>query len=208
VNPDLARDKALVAEAKRDPEAFGAIFDTYYGPILTYVLRRTGDADLSQDIAAQTFLKALENLWRYRFTGVPLSAWLYRIAGNELKMHYRKKRLGYSLEALVERGFDAEDRDEREALEQLVREDREFAEVSAALRELPVKYQEAVSLRYMEGKKYAEIAMIMGKREGTVRSLVSRGLATLKERLQRPEDARIIGNEGRSDLSIITQRNP
>ncbi len=204
-----ARDKALVERAKADPEAFGAIFDIYYGPILSYALRRTGDPALAEDVVAETFVKALKNLWRFRWQGVPLSAWLYRIAGNELKMHGRKKR-AVSLEALQDQGFDVADEQlsaEREALEAVLAQDAQYARVVHALRSLKPRYQEAIALRYMEEKEFSEIAQIMNTKEGTVRSLISRGIADLRRtlELQQSDPESITTSEGRSVLSITTQ---
>jgi RNA polymerase sigma-70 factor (ECF subfamily) len=213
VDPDLAHDKALVDRAKRDPEAFGAIFDAYYSKILSYALKRLGDAHLAEDVTAETFAKALRGLWRYRWQGVPLSAWLYTIAGNEVRMYLRKKRPGYSLNLLIETGYDVADESvvaERNALEAHLREDALLREVSDALKTLPPKYQEAVALRYMEGKSYTEIAFIMKRREGAIRSLVSRGLSMVREELakaQQKESGGIMESEGRGALSAMPQRN-
>lgn len=204
---DLDKEKELVARAQKDPAAFGAIFDLYYSKILTYALRRTGDASLAEDITAETFHKALKGLWRYAWRGVPLSAWLYKIAGNEIKMQARKRR-HYSLELLVEAGFDKKDESiasERGALEALLQEDAQFVQILTALKQLPQKYQEVVALRYMEDKSGKEIALIVGKREGTVRSLIHRGVELLKAELsvQQNHAPSITKSEGRGLLSIL-----
>ncbi len=204
---DLENDKELVARAQKDPLAFGAIFDLYYKQILTYTLRRTADARLAEDITADTFAKALHSLWRYSWRGVPLSAWLYKIAGNEIRMQARK-RASVSLDILVEAGFDIADdalSEEREALEQAATADAQFAQVSAALRSLPQKYQEVLALRYMEDKSGREIALIVNKKESTVRSLLHRGMQMLKAELavQQKREASITTNEGRGPLSIL-----
>ncbi len=204
---DLENDKELVVRAQKDPLAFGAIFDLYYKQILTYALRRTSDARLAEDITADTFTKALQSLWRYSWRGVPLSAWLYKIAGNEIRMQARK-RATVSLDILVEAGFDIADESlaaEREALEQTALEDAQFTQVSAALRSLPQKYQEVLALRYMEDKSGREIALIVGKKESTVRSLLHRGMQLLKDELtvQQKREGSITTNEGRGPLSIL-----
>lgn len=206
--PDLHRDRELVERAQKDPLAFGAIFDLYYKQILTYALRRTGDAATAEDIAAETFAKAMRGLWRYTWKGIPLSAWLYRIAGNELRMLGRK-RSTVSLDLLLEAGFDRADETlaaERDTLDAMLQQDAQFARVSAALRKLPPKHQEVIALRYMEGKSNAEVAAIVGKREGTVRSLLSRGLTMLREDLtQQSAGGSITRDEGRNGLQALTQ---
>jgi RNA polymerase sigma-70 factor, ECF subfamily len=211
---DIEHDRQLVAKAKQDPEAFGEIFDLYYKTILTYAARRTGDAEAAEDIAAQTFEKAQRGLWRYTWRNIPLLAWLYKIAGNEIRMWARKeKHKTYSLDVLIEAGFDRTDKEavsERELLEAKLKEDREWARVTKALRQLPMKYQAVLSLRYMEGKSSAEIAVIVGKREGTVRSSLSRGLSMLRMLLaesQQNSKSRITTDESQGVLSAITQNN-
>lgn len=198
----------LVERAQKDPLAFGAIFDLYYKQILTYALRRTGDTATAEDIAAETFTKAMKSLWRYSWKGIPLSAWLYKIAGNEIRMLGRK-RVMVSLDLLLEAGFDRADESlaaERDALDVMLQSDAQFARVSTALRKLPYKYQEVIALRYMEGKSNGEVAAIVGKREGTVRSLISRGLTILREDLtQQSAGGSITSDEGRSRLQALTQ---
>lgn len=206
---DAARDSALVEQAKQSPEAFGLIFDIYYSKILSYTLRRVGDAEAAQDITAETFAKAFRALSRYRSHGVPFSAWLYRIAGNEVKMFYRRPRKHTSLDVLQEAGFDvkSEALEEREQLQELVERDAQFARAMAALRTLPTRYQEAIVLRYIEEKEIVEIAQILSCREGSVRSMLSRGLEKLRIALslhmQQKPDERISSSEAQGILSAL-----
>jgi hypothetical protein len=65
---------------RNDPAAFGQVFDEWYKPVFGYITRRTADYDLSKDIAAETFLKAFLKINTFRWQGISLSAWLYRIA--------------------------------------------------------------------------------------------------------------------------------
>lgn len=206
---DAARDSALVAKAKQSPEAFGLIFDIYYSKILSYALRRVGDAEAAQDITAEVFAKAFRAIKHYRSRGAPFASWLYRIAGNEVKMFYRRPRRHTSLEVLTEAGFDvkSEALEEREQLQELVERDAQFAHAMAALRTLPMRYQEAIVLRYIEEKEIVEIAQILLCREGSVRSLLSRGLSKLRVALEAPlqqkPGERITTNEAQGILSAL-----
>ncbi|GFP40212.1 RNA polymerase sigma factor, partial [Candidatus Hakubella thermalkaliphila] len=83
-------EKELVARARHNPEAFGRLYDQNYRAILNYILRRTGDVELAQDITAETFVKALSNMGRFQWQGISFSAWLYRIATNEIARYFRK----------------------------------------------------------------------------------------------------------------------
>jgi len=179
-------DRELVELAKDDPEAFGALFDRYYPVILNYTARRTSDVALAHDLTSETFYKALKGIRTFRWRGIPFSAWLYRIASNEIAAHYRRGPRLESLERLTqERGFDlASDEDLEaeliEAQDALARHAR-YQSYLSALGALPLKYQEVIALRFLEGKPIAEIAQIMGRPQGTVKSLLHRGLKRLGE---------------------------
>lgn len=181
-------DRDLIEQAKRDPEAFGRLFDIYHPQILRYCIHRTGDVEYGRDLAAQTFLKALMKLWQFRWHGIPFSAWLYRIATNEINDHFRSKRM-LSLDHLLDtQGFEVTD--ERDFRQELIEaqieleQHEQFLALLQELKTLSLKYQEVISLRFFEDKSIAEIATILGKREGTIKSLLSRGLAYLRKTMQ------------------------
>ncbi len=184
---DKSEEKDLIQRAKRDPEAFGVIFDMYYNPIFAYVLKRVGNIHTSQDIASETFFKALNNLWQFRWRNISISSWLYRIATNEINQHFRKKKYNlHSLDTLLEeQGFEPQD--EVDILEEILEQERELTrakkwqEVRNQIEQLSEKYQEVLALRYFEDKKIVEIAEILGKKEGTIKSLLSRAITKLKE---------------------------
>lgn len=199
----------MVERARRDPEAFGALFDAYHPRIFTYALRRTGSPADADDIAAETFRTAFEKLWQFRWRGLPFSAWLYRIAANAIHLHFRRglKRPTVPLEAL---DGDAEPvspidlKEELERMEEDVERQAQAREARELLLRLPRAYQDAVALRYFEGKGIAEIAAILGKKEGTVKSLVSRGIAKLRETMQPPGAARIVEDERSPSAPVLT----
>ena len=185
---NLQDESTLIAAAQKNPEAFGVLFDHYYPKILAYLIHRTGEVALAQDLTSETFFKALTKLWQFRWRRISFSAWLYRIATNEMRMHYRGKR-PVSLDAIMEgSGFDVPDSADlveelKEAEEKLSRQ-KDFMEIRAKLANLPLNYQEVITLRYLEEKSIPEIAEIIAKREGTVRSLLSRGLQKLRDMQQ------------------------
>ncbi|MEL7251039.1 MAG: sigma-70 family RNA polymerase sigma factor, partial [Bacteroidota bacterium] len=79
-----------IQAAQQNPARFRPLYERYYEPIFRFVFRRTADSDLSADLCSQVFLKALQRLESYQFRGVPFSAWLFRIASNEVAQHYRQ----------------------------------------------------------------------------------------------------------------------
>ncbi len=188
---DKNEEKNLVERARKDPQAFGEIFDMYYDAIFGYVLRRVGNVQISQDITSEVFFRAMDRLWQFKWRDISISAWLYRIAMNEISQYFRgNKRKVFSLDALFENeGFDVSD--EIDIFEELINKEREIAdkkrwkEIREALEILPIKYQEVLALRFFENKKICEISEILGKKEGTVKSLLHRGTSILRKNLSK-----------------------
>jgi RNA polymerase sigma-70 factor (ECF subfamily) len=178
---DIDTERRLVEAAKADQHAFGTLFDVYYPRISNYVLRRVGDMPTAQDITSIVFLKAWKSLPKYEWRGLPFSAWLYRIASNEVNSHFRHSKFWpLSLDALFEEvGFElpAGGDTEREliAYEDLLTRHQDFVIVRQIILALPIKYQEVLTLRFFESMTIKDIALIVNKKENTIKSLLKRG---------------------------------
>ncbi len=175
-------DRGLVAAARKDPHAAGRLFDKYYGEILRYVDHCLQDHAAAEDLTSNVFFRAFQRLGLFRWRRIPFRAWLYRIASNEVRMHYRreKRRLAFQANApdsalareATSAGAEAEALDDRRLLHR-------------ALMDLDQKYRTVIVLRYLEDKTLAEICSITHKREGTIKSQLHRGLSQLKQALAR-----------------------
>src|SRR5215475_5946712 len=178
---DAQDEHSLIERAKKDPEAFGILFEAHYPATFAYVFRRVEDWSISKNFTSEVFFKAFKGLWRYRWQGIPFSSWLYRIATNEVGMYLRRKRRPIvSLDQLMEEaGFEPIDPQSVEAerleAERKLQEHTDFLTIQAKIRQLPPKYQDVLTLRYFERKTVKEVAQILGLNEGTVKSLLSRG---------------------------------
>ncbi|RYY60000.1 MAG: RNA polymerase sigma factor, partial [Chitinophagaceae bacterium] len=115
--------------------------------------------------------------------------WLYQIATNELNRYFNgQKYQPYSLCRIQEEyGIDISDHTNAETesirLQGELEQHQEFVRVNRVLKTLPVKYQEVIALRFYEHKSLKEIAVILDKKEGTIKSLLSRGIEKLKEKI-------------------------
>lgn len=184
MNLELEHD--LVLQSQSDVHAFTELYEANYPVILNYVIRRTGDVDVAKDIVSDTFIKAIENIHRFQWRNVPFVAWLYRIANNEINQYYRnQKKEAISLDQLQENNqFEVQSKrihDEvHRAQIELEETHEQFLYYQRKIKELPIKYQEVISLRYFEEKSMKEIAEILDKKEGTVKSLLHRGLEKLR----------------------------
>ncbi len=176
---DSEREKELVEQAKHDARAFGLLYDAYYSQIYAYALKRTASVSAAQDITSEVFFNALKSIAKFQWRNIPFSAWLYRIAAHEVSNHYRANgHRQVSLDELVEPNIaDEEQADAQTRLEQQA----DFLAVRAVVARLPEKYREVVMLRFFDHMQLNEIAQVLGKSEGTVKSLLHRGLAKLRE---------------------------
>jgi RNA polymerase sigma-70 factor (ECF subfamily) len=184
---DLEAERQLIEQAKTNPEAFGLLYDEYYGKILGYAICRVTDIAAAQDITSEVFFKALKNLKGYKWRGISFSSWLYRIAGNEIANHYSRNGHSRLLTDELKHSFNlTSSLLEEEALRAEAEQDKrtEFTALRQAFLKLSVKYQEVIALRFFEEKQLSEIAQILGKREGTVKSLLHRGLEKLRAEMQ------------------------
>jgi RNA polymerase sigma-70 factor, ECF subfamily len=184
---DGAQNKATRSNS---PQVFGPLYEQHYSQIFGYVYRRILQWETAQDITAEVFLKAYKSFWRFRWNSIPIGAWFYRIATNEVNMYFRMGRFKRDVsltELLDEKGFDPPDAMttdiEKVNAEREVQRSQDFLLVQAYLRSLPAKYQDVIALRYFEGKSIREIAEILGKREGTIKSLLSRGLERIRKKM-------------------------
>lgn len=180
-------EQALIERAKEDPHAFGELFDKYYDAILNYVVHRTANISLAEELTSNTFFKALKKINSFKWRNVPFSAWLYRIASNEINGYYRKNK--NRIYSTIEESHESIEDNLSLADKEIKREEYEiasnmlFLELHNSIKELKYKYQEVVVLKYFEKKNIAEISEITGKPEGTVKSLLHRGLSQLKEKI-------------------------
>lgn len=181
---DLEQEKALVQKAQEDIKAFGELYDEYYARIFNYVLRRTASLESAQDITSEVFFKALKNIKRFRWRGISLSSWLYRIATHETANYFRNnKRVQHDTEAAFNTTNMANPSAEAEIIEAEaeLKRNEEFLVLHANISRLSVKYQEVLTLRFFENKPLKEIGKILDKREGTIKSLLHRALKQLRK---------------------------
>jgi RNA polymerase sigma-70 factor (ECF subfamily) len=183
---DLEQEKQLVERAKNDTQAFGELYEQYYPPIFGYALRRTASVKIAQDVTSEVFLKAFKRIGQFEWRDIPFSAWLYRIASHEIANQYKKNKHQVPPCDNFELLADSIQADEGEFIvaEAEMEKYEEFLEVHAFIARLPVQYQEIITLRFFEDKKFKEIAVILGKQEGTVKAMLYRALEKLRKMMQ------------------------
>jgi len=176
---DILLEYETVKKAVKDPGEFQVLYDKYFTPIFNFIFRKIDDEEITADLTSQTFLKALRNLKKYKYKGVPFSAWLYRIASNEVNKHYRsrKRKLIYSF-------------DESE-FEQLIEKNTEkpatidIDHIVQQMRSMTESDIEVLELRFFEGKTFAEVAFILNISEGNAKMRTYRAVEKLKKLIER-----------------------
>jgi len=190
---DLEKEKELIKKAQKEPEVFSELYNQYYSKIFGYALKRVANLEIAQDITSETFFKALKNLWKFRWKNISFSicpvghrrcsfeAWLYRIASNEIANYFRKNKYKpISLEKIPEPIAITNPSAEILEAEHQLKKHQDFLMLQEKIAKLPIEYQEVITLRFFEKKKIKEISKILDKKEGTIKSLLSRGLEKLK----------------------------
>lgn len=163
-----------------DNEAFGEVYDIYLDEIYRFVFYKVSHKELAEDLTEDTFFKAWTKIDSYKKTDVKFSAWLYRIANNTIIDHLRKEKV--HIEEIVE-----EIKDERMNTKDLTEESLNQQMLQRALKTLPDSQREVVILKYVNDQTNSEIAYTINKSETAVRTLLSRGIAKLKETIERFE---------------------
>ena len=173
-----AYEDQLVERAKQDADAFGELYDTYFGQIYRFVYSRLRDQEAAEDVTSEVFLKALRAIGRYKPSGHPFSAWLYQISVNAIADHYRARKPTSSIDDAIAVADPAKPVDEH------VVQQVEAARVWAAIDTLPEQQRTAITLKLGEDLKLADIGVVMGKSEGAIKLLVHRGMIGLRARLE------------------------
>ncbi len=176
MNRGLEKENQLVEAAKRDPARFAELYDKYVEQIYRYVYRRVSDQVTAEDLVSQTFYDALSHLKSYEYKGYPFSAWLYKIAHNNVlkwyRVHFRSQKV--NLEDMTEL---SDDQDVME--EEAVRQEKQG--VMDLLQKLEYEERELIRLKYFEEVSNIEIGQIMGISANNVGVKLYRALKRLKQ---------------------------
>ena len=166
---------------RRDQQTWAVVYEEYFPKIYRYIVLRVGNRTEAEDLTERVFLKALESIPSFRWRGVPLSAWLFRIAHNQVVDYHRTNKSRRHLpldEALVSADADPEAEAERKA---------DIQKLIPAINRLTRAQRDVIELRFAGELSTAEVAKRLGKSEGAVKALQHSALAALRRTLgERP----------------------
>ena len=167
-----------IQAAQRNPAHFRPLYNRYYDPIFRFIYRRTNEEELTADICSQVFLKAMQKLPAYQFKGVPFSAWLYRIASNEVAQHFRNLKKS--------RVVSVDDAQLSDVIDEMEEKDTEVQREAliAMLDELKEAEVQLIELRFFEQRPFKEVAEILGITESNAKVKTYRLLNKLKKKME------------------------
>jgi len=174
-NEKLQQELGWIQRAKSNPEYFGPLYRKYHEQIFRYVHQRMDDTELAFDVTSQVFLKALKNLHKYEFRGVPFGSWLYRIAKSELYQAYRERQAKRTVNVESIHLFEMiEDFDDEQS-------ENNKKKLFKAISELKEEDVQLIELRFFEKRPFKEIGEILDITENNAKVKSFRVLEKLKK---------------------------
>jgi RNA polymerase sigma-70 factor (ECF subfamily) len=175
--------RRLVERAQKgEREALEELYLLHFDRIYSYLHMSVGNRHDAEDLTTQTFLRMLEAIGRFRWQSVPFSAWLFRIAHNLAMDHFRATRRVQPEEVVPEPEGSESDSAELEAMHAIGRQS-----LLDLIENLSDEQQQVLTLKFVFNFSNAEVATILGKTEGAVKSLQHRALVSLQKQVAPPQ---------------------
>jgi RNA polymerase sigma-70 factor, ECF subfamily len=181
-----AHVRELVARGQKgDRDALEELYLIHFDRIYSYLHVSVGNRHDAEDLTTQTFLKMLEKIGSFKWQSAPFSAWLFRIAHNLAMDHFRSRRRWQLEEEVPEPPpSEAEPSAELEAMRTIGRES-----MLKLIERLSPEQQQVLTLKFVFNLPNAEVAAILEKTEGAVKSLQHRALVSLQKQVNEQEVA-------------------
>lgn len=176
-------EKNLVHKARQgDKEAFTELYESHFDKIYRYMVMKIGNKAEAEDMTQQVFIRAYESIGSYQWQGIPFSAWLFRIAHNQIVDFIRKasKKPTVPLDESLPIVGDSNPQMEVEVK-------LNMEQVTMAARQLTKAQREVISLRFAGGLSISEVASAMHKSEGAIKALQHSAILALRKALRAGE---------------------
>lgn len=178
-----AEERRLIQAAQRDPARFADLYEKYFELVYAYVVRRVRSRQEAEDLTAELFHKALRSLPRFKWTGAPFAAWLFRIASNMIADRAKREAREQRVELDEDSATSAASR-----LQSSVEEVERRARLFRLVGELNHDQRQVVMMRFAEEKTIREIAQTLGRSEGAIKQLQFRALTNMRAKLAGKSD--------------------
>ncbi len=175
--------RALVERGQQgDRDALEELYLIHFDRIYSYLHVSVGNRHDAEDLTTQTFLKMLEKIGSFKWQSAPFSAWLFRIAHNLAMDHFRARRRWQPEEEVPEPPGEEEPSAELTAMQSIGRES-----MLQLIEKLSPEQQQVLTLKFVFNLPNAEVAAVLDKTEGAIKSLQHRALASLQRQIERQE---------------------
>lgn len=166
---------AIIERAKGNPEYFAPLYKKYHEAIFRYVVKRVDEEEAAYDITSCVFIKALINLPKYEYRGIPFSSWLFRIAKSELYQSFRDKK--------AQRTVSIDSMQLGRVMEEFQLDESEHKR-EVLLKVLPLLKEgqlQLIEMRFFEKRSFREMGEILALTENNAKVKTFRALVKLKE---------------------------
>ena len=175
-------EESLVRRAQHhDQEAFAQLYEEHFDKIYRYVTLKIGNATEAEDMTQQVFLNALQSISSFKWKGIPFSAWLFRIAHNQVVDHLRRTK---HTAVPLDESLASNDTSPQLIVEQKL----DIEQLLLATQQLTEAQREVISLRFTSELPIAQVAKVMGKSQGAVKALQHSAIVALRKTLRVTEN--------------------
>lgn len=173
---DIQNEEVILRRAIENPQAFAPIYEKYYLAIFKFVLQRVENEQYASEIVSDVFAKAIFNLKKYKFKGTPFSAWLYRVAYNEIATKFRKDNRKRTVNIPDETWslFASED-------DEIEDNSLSFNKLKLCLQKLKPNEVELIEMRFFEDRPFKEMGEILELTTENARVKTHRALKKLQK---------------------------
>ena len=209
----MENELEVIANAKKDPSAFGLLYDEYYKPVFGFMYNRTSHAEVAKDLTSETFFQALKNFHKYKpRKGVSFKSWLFAIAVAQVGNYYRHRSKYF--EVTTEEAPEILDREEYrpdiayQLGEDAVELQNQIEILRSLMNELTEIQKTIVTLRFFSHMSIPEISGVINTKQGTVKSHLHRALKRLQtlmnEKVNQQNDS--VKTKTTYETAVATQR--
>tara|TARA_Y100000766_G_C18916108_1_gene611513 strand:+ start:7954 stop:8529 length:576 start_codon:yes stop_codon:yes gene_type:complete len=172
----IQKEENILRQAVKEPEAFAQIYEKYYLMIFKFVLQRVENEHTASEIVSDVFAKAIFNLKKYKFKGTPFSAWLYRVAYNEVITSFRKQKKVRTVN-IPDSAWSLLKNDDEDCNDNTI----SINKLKNCLKKLKPNEVVLIEMRFFEDRAFKEIGEILGLTTENARVKTHRALKKLQK---------------------------
>lgn len=178
----IKTEEEEIKRAIADPKHFDVLYNRYFLDIYKYVLIRVADKNIADDVVSRVFIKAMQKLHKFQFRGLPFSAWLYRVAYNELTDSFRRKKVERVVSVPVE---DFNHIMHENNIDEILEKEELLNLITKVVKLLSEKQIELIEMRFFEQRSFKEMAEILNITEANAKVSTHRAINKIKQLMEK-----------------------